>query len=91
MPTHKSAAKRVKQNEKRRLRNRHVVSTLRTLLKKARGAVEKKDTAGAEATVPAAIRALSRAADKGVIHRNQASRKIGRLMKAANAAAKAAQ
>lgn len=91
MPTHKSAAKRVKQNEKRRLRNRHVVSTLRTLLKKARGSVEKKDTAGAEATVPAAIRALSRAADKGVIHRNQASRKIGRLMKAANAAAKAAQ
>lgn len=86
MPNHKSAVKRVKQNEKRRVRNRHVMSTVRTLVKKARGAFASAEEGAVEGALPAAIRALSRAADKGVIHRNQASRKIGRLMKAANAA-----
>lgn len=84
MPNHKSAEKRVRQNEKRRLRNRHVLSSMRTLVKNVRTAVENKDTEAAKAALPLALRALNRAANKGVIHTRQASRKVGRLTKAVN-------
>lgn len=89
MPNHKSAIKRAKQNEKRRLRKRKVMSNMRTLLKKARVAVESGDPQANSEALPLAVRALNRAADKGAIHRNTASRKIGRLMKAAHQASKA--
>ncbi len=79
MANHKSAEKRHKQSEKRRIRNRHVMSTVRTFVKRVRVAIEANDAAAAKEALPAAIRILDRAASKGVIHRNQASRKIGRL------------
>jgi small subunit ribosomal protein S20 len=74
----KSALKRMRQNERRRTRNRALRSKLRTTLKTARGAVEQP---GAEtrATVAEAIRALDKAATKGVIHRNTAARKKSAL------------
>ena len=84
MANHKSAEKRVRQNEKRRLRNRKVVSNVRTQIKNVRLAVQENDSEAAKAALPKAVRALSRAADKGVIHRNNASRRIGRLTKAVN-------
>ncbi len=84
MPTHKSAAKRVLQTAKRRARNRHVKATLRGQIKDARAAIGKPE---ANAALPEAIRLLGKAASKGVIHKKQASRKIGRLMRAANKAA----
>ncbi|MCB9549811.1 MAG: 30S ribosomal protein S20 [Myxococcales bacterium] len=91
MPNHKSAEKRAKQNEKRRLRNRLVMVSMRTFIKKVRRALDNGDVAEAREALPSAIRHLERAAAKGVIHRNQASRKVGRLMVAVNKATSAQQ
>lgn len=79
MPNHKSAAKRNRQNATRRERNRHVQATVRTHVKRVRLAIDANDASAANEALTPAMRALSRAADKGVMHRNQARRKIGRL------------
>ena len=84
MPNHKSAIKRVRQNEKRRTRNRQVISTARTFIKRVRAAVDSGNAEEAREALPAAIKALNVASSKGVIHRNQASRKISRLTRAVN-------
>ena len=77
----KSQIKRNKQNEKRRLRNRIFIGRARTYVKKARLAIEagEKDSA-VEATM-VAISALDKAAEKGIIHKNNAARRKSRLMK----------
>jgi small subunit ribosomal protein S20 len=87
----KSAEKRYRQSEKRRLRNRHYRSTTRTMVKRVRSAFDTKDVPTSEAALLLAMKALQKAASKGVIHKNQASRKIGRLTKALNALMAAAQ
>ena len=79
MANHKSALKRVRQTVKRRARNRHVLTTMRTYIKRVRAAIESGDAAAAQDALGTATKALARAASKGVIHRNQASRKISRL------------
>jgi small subunit ribosomal protein S20 len=84
LTTHKSALKRQKQNEKRRLRNVHVRSTLKTLVKKVRVAVEAKDIDKAKTALDEAIPAIVRAKSKGAIHGNTASRKVSRLTKLVN-------
>ena len=84
MANHKSAMKRVRQTVRRRTRNRHVLTTMRTHIKYLRAAVEAGNADDAKTLLPTVVRALSRAADKGVIHRGQASRKIGRLTRAVN-------
>jgi small subunit ribosomal protein S20 len=73
----KSAIKRMRQNEKRRARNRVVRSRVRTSVKAARTALE----AGGESrtAVLQAIRALDKAVTKGVVHRNTAARKKSSL------------
>jgi small subunit ribosomal protein S20 len=73
-----SALKRMRQNERRRLRNRAVRSRVRTAVKTARTAL---GTGGAEtpAAVSDAIRTLDKAVSKGVIHRNTAARKKSAL------------
>lgn len=78
MANTKSAMKRIRQNETRRLRNRMVRSKVRTAVKSARTTLE---TAGGDAreSVLAAIRALDKAVTKGVIHRNTAARKKSAL------------
>ena len=86
MPNHQSAKKRVRQNKKRRLRNRQVLSNARTFIKKVRNALESNDVATAQETLPSAVNALNRAAGKGVIPKKQASRKISRLTLAVNKA-----
>jgi small subunit ribosomal protein S20 len=80
MPNHKSAIKRMKQSEKRRLYNRNYRNRARTLVKKARGAIKAQDVAVAEAEVRAAIKDLDMAASRGVIHKRNAARRKGRLM-----------
>ncbi|MCW5947756.1 MAG: 30S ribosomal protein S20 [Fimbriimonadales bacterium] len=64
-------------NERLRLRNQSAKSALKTFVKKAKG------TGDVEA-VKSAAKALDKAAERGIIHRNQAARRKSRLMKAAN-------
>jgi small subunit ribosomal protein S20 len=80
-----SAIKRSRQAEKQNLRNRAVRSTIKTVVKKVETAVVagKKEEAGNELIL--AIKALTKAASKGVIHRNTASRNISRLSRKVNA------
>ncbi len=77
----KSAIKRNRQNEKRRVQNRIVRGSTRTQVKKAKEAIgeENKDTALLE--VQEAVKKLDRAAAKGVIHKNNAARRKSRLFK----------
>jgi len=77
--------KRSRQAEKQNLRNRAVRSTIKTVVKKVETAVVagKKEEAGNELIL--AIKALTKAASKGVIHRNTASRNISRLSRKVNA------
>ncbi len=78
----KSAQKRIRQNEKRRLRNASQKSALRTHVKKFEKLVEQKDLEGARKALSEATKRLDRAATKGVIHKNAAARKKSLLMKA---------
>ena len=73
-----SALKRMKQNERRRLRNRGVRSKVRTAVKTARTALGAAATDAREA-VAEAIRTLDKAVTKGVIHHNTAARKKSTL------------
>lgn len=77
----KSAIKRNKQNEKRRLRNRYFSGRARTFVKKARQAIDGGVIDDARKTTLEAVRALDKAAEKGVIHKNNAARRKSRLMK----------
>lgn len=77
----KSAIKRNKQNEKRRLRNRVYRGSARSFIKKARVALESGEKEAAELAVRDAVSALDKAAQKGVLHKNNASRRKSRLMK----------
>jgi small subunit ribosomal protein S20 len=80
----KSSAKRARQNDKRRARNRYYQTTARTFVKKARAQVETGDLETAEASIQQAIKALDKAAQKGAIHKNNAARRKSRLVKALN-------
>jgi small subunit ribosomal protein S20 len=77
----KSQIKRNKQNEKRRLRNRVYRGSARIAVRTARSAMEEDNATESRTTVLAAISALDKAAEKGVIHKNNAARRKGRLMK----------
>lgn len=79
MANHKSAAKRARQNEKRRLRNRARRSRARTLVKRFRAAAEGGDLEAARAGFAAAERELRKAASKGVLKKPTVSRRISRL------------
>jgi small subunit ribosomal protein S20 len=69
----KSQIKRIKTNEKARLRNKSVKSSLKTAVRKYREAAEAGDAAAAATLMRDASRALDKAASKGVIHANQAA------------------
>ncbi len=83
----KSAIKRIKQNEKRRVRNAAGRSTVRTALKSARTALEGAQVDQARETLHRTIQLLDKAVTKGVIHKNAASRKKSRLTRQFNALA----
>ena len=83
-----SAEKRNRQRIKRRARNLGHLTPMRSRVKKARVALEnaKDSPEGVESAVSAAVSQVARAAQKGVIHKKTAARKIARLAKAANKA-----
>lgn len=75
----KSAKKRAKQAEVRRMRNASQRSMLRSAIKKVVKALEAKDKAAAEAAYQSAEPVLDRYASRGLIHKNKASRHKSRL------------
>lgn len=77
----KSQKKRNRQNEKRRLRNRVFRGRARTYVKNAREAIAEGDGAQAREATMQAISALDKAAEKGILHKNNAARRKSRLMK----------
>ena len=81
MRKNKSAIKRARQSEARRLRNSHVKSTMRTPVKKVVSAMEGSKSDQLEATFRNAESYIFKAASKGVIHKNTAARKVSRLKK----------
>src|SRR5262245_66604223 len=83
---HPSVIKRHRQSEKRRARNVESKTKLRTLIKKARQAIESKNPDSASAQIKAVNRALGKAVSKGTITRNTTSRWISRLSRSAHSA-----
>jgi small subunit ribosomal protein S20 len=80
----KSAIKRIRQNERRRVRNRAIRSKVRTVVKLAR-TIEGPEQ---RTTIAEAIRSLDKAVTKGVIHRNTAARKKSSLARRLAAASR---
>ncbi len=81
MPNTRSAMKRNRQNQKRRMRNRVVRGSTRSAIKKARQAIQEGDLEVARQATMEAIRALDKAGSKGVFHKNNVARRKSRLIK----------
>lgn len=77
----KSAIKRNKQNEKRRIRNRIVRGRTRAYIREAKLELQNENVDVAEKAVMQAVSALDKAAAKGIYHKNNAARRKSRLMK----------
>ena len=88
MPNHKSAEKRVRQSEKRRVINRSNRTKVRTYIKKVRAALESGKANDVQAMLPEAISVIDKSVQKGVMHKNAAARYKSRLTVQANQAGK---
>jgi len=86
MPNHKSAEKRVRQSERRRLINRSSRTKLRTSIKNLRSALKGSDATQVGALLPKTVSEIDKAVQKGVLHRNAAARQKSRLTVSANRA-----
>jgi small subunit ribosomal protein S20 len=75
----KSQIKRIRTNEKRRLRNKAVKSELKTYVRRTREAISAGEKGPAESALRIAVKKLDRAAAKGVIHKNQAANRKSSL------------
>jgi small subunit ribosomal protein S20 len=84
-----SAENRARQAEANNVRNRAVKSAIKGVTKAVETSVKANDKDAAAKTLQAAIKTISSAKSKGILHRNTASRKISRLTKKTNALAKA--
>lgn len=84
LATHKSAEKRNRQNEKRRIRNTSIKTYVKTRIKEVLKTVENKDIEGAKSALAKVIPVIDKASTKGVLHKNTASRKISRLARKVN-------
>jgi small subunit ribosomal protein S20 len=82
--SHVSAKKRIRQTAKRTARNRHVRSTVRTSIKRARQAIEAGDAGAAQEALREAESSIRKAVSKGVFHHKTGSRYVSRLTLAAN-------
>ncbi len=89
MATHKSALKRHRQSLARRERNRQVKGGIRKGTKRVYTAVEAGDIESAQEWLQVTIKRLDKAAEKGVIHKNNAARRKSRLTRLVNRAAAA--
>jgi len=76
---HASALKQMRQSEKRRARNRKNLSQLKTQVKKLRAAIAEGDAEAAKKLLPETAGVIDKAAKKGVVHDNAASRYKSRL------------
>lgn len=85
MASHKSALKRSRQNEIKRLRNKAVKTSVKNIVKEVRLAVNESSRDAALKKLDTAKSKIDTAAKKGVIHKRTASRKISRLSKHVNA------
>ena len=83
MATHVSARKRARQADKRRIRNRHIRSGVKGVVKAVRAALDSGSDQSAT-LVRQAEGVIRRAASKGVLTRKQASRKVARLARRAH-------
>ena len=81
MPNIRSAAKRVRQTARRTAVNNARRSRVRTFIRKVEEAILSGDKAAAQAALNAAEPQIVRGAQKGILHRNTASRKVSRLAK----------
>ena len=79
MANHKSAIKRARQSEERRIRNRSQKTRMKNAIKSVEQAVSSNTTENAAEKLREAISVIHKTAQKGVIHKNQASRKISRI------------
>lgn len=86
MPNHKSAEKRVRQTERRRVINRSNRARLRTSMKGLREALAKGSDKDAAALLPKTVSEIDKAVQKGVLHRNAAARHKSRLTTRVNQA-----
>ena len=85
MANHKDALKRIKQNDKRRVRNRSYRTRMRNQIKTLHTAVEAGDAETAQVELRKAVSVIQKLASRGVIHPNQAARRVQRLNKAVKA------
>lgn len=85
MANHKSAIKRIRSNNAKRLQNRYYAKTTRNAVKKLRGTDNQKE---ASALLPKVVAMLDKLAKKNVIHKNKASNLKSKLTKKVNAIAK---
>jgi small subunit ribosomal protein S20 len=90
MANTRSALKRIRSSERRRIRNQMIHSRVKTLIRKARRFIEAGELEQARLAVGDAISALDKAAERGVLHRNNAARRKSRLLKRYNTAFRAA-
>ncbi|MDZ7741690.1 MAG: 30S ribosomal protein S20 [Bacteroidota bacterium] len=81
MANHKSALKRIRQNNKKRLHNRYYARTMRNALKSFRSITDKKE---AEEKLSEVVSFIDRLAKKNVIHKNKASNLKSKLTRQAN-------
>lgn len=84
MANHKSAAKRARQSVKKNQRNKSYITMVKTMVKKFVGSIGefkagKKDSAEMDKLLAGAQSALHKAASKGLLHKNNASRRVSRL------------
>lgn len=79
MPNHKSAEKRVRQNERRNAVNRSNRSNLRTQIKKLRSVLATNDASQSQELLTPTVSAIDKAVNKGVLHKNTAARYKSRL------------
>ncbi len=84
MANHKSALKRARQNEVRRIRNKGYKTRTRKAIKEVRTAIAGKSTEQSIESLSKAVSIIQKSVSKGVIHKNQASRKISRITRQIN-------
>ncbi|MDJ0912651.1 MAG: 30S ribosomal protein S20 [Desulfobacterales bacterium] len=84
MANHKSALKRARQNEMRRIRNRATKTRVKNAVKQVQAAIEPNSDQNAQDLLKEAKSIIDKAAKKGVIHKNTAARKISRLSRMVN-------
>jgi small subunit ribosomal protein S20 len=86
--THKSSEKRARQDIKKSANNLKTMNSVRTFEKKVRTAITAKDTKGAQEALKSFVSKIGKAASKGVIPKQTASRKVSRISKQISALTK---